>query len=135
VKKIILMALTLVLAVAFHSVPVFIGADFAYAKKGKDKGEDVEGRTEDDRSGRGGNNDERRLREDGGGRDDDGRGRGRGRSGSDGGDNVNVVETALELDNGHHGSGDSDALDAADGSQEPAKKIDRYLKRDNYERF
>ena len=126
----------LFIAMGFTGTYVIGQTDAAFAASGS--GKEGDGRTEEDRAERGDNNDDRRVRDDGGVRDDDddSRGRGRGRSGSGGSsDSADIVADTLELDD-RDGSENSDETDDDDSSQTAsADPRDQFLARDRFERF
>ena len=136
--------IALFLAGGFADSVFHLSPNIAFAKKGRDK--DGPGRTASDRGGHGSDSEERRRQSDAGGRDDaDERGgggsqnRGRGR----GGDIVDVVERALELDRDDHGGDNRGAGSSGSGSSDnqqasAAKQqivVQPVLPGDSFERF
>ena len=131
-KKILVLAITVIFLLTAGGGLNIFNVDSAYAKSGR--GKEGDDRSETDRSDRGDNNDERRRREDGGGRDEDS-GHGRGHSG--GGDIGDVAEHKLDLDDDkEYGSSDGDNKKKDDqAGSDGQNNQSAQFRPDNYERF
>ncbi len=138
-NRLIMLSLAGALAFGFVGVTAIVFDEVVFAKSGK--GKEGDGRTKEDRNDVGDGSDDRRIDNEGGGRDDDDSGHGSGSSGH-GNDRVDRIQNDLGLDDDdrddrdNRGPGNAgDVADTSGGGETSGSLAEKIIKRDNSDRF